>query len=130
MLAHSFFHGVGVGEGGGSHIGKGLSWYIGPVLHDLLRRESDLWVVRAEACEHDLEGAIRWLRGDDTLDVLRAAWKSTSELGYCGDLRGPPRHRAAAATGTTSHRWRRISTPSSRAVTGTTSRRWRRAYEK
>ena len=112
MLAHSFFNGVGVGEGGGSHIGKGLSWYIGPVLHDLLRRESDLWVVRAEACEHDLEGAIRWLRGDDTLDVLRAAWKSTSELGYCGDLRGPPRHRAAAATGTTSRRWRRISTHS------------------
>ena len=74
MLAHSFFHGVGVGEGGGSHIGKGLSWYVGPVLHDLLRRESDLWVVRAEACEHDLEGAIRWLRGDDTLDVLRGGW--------------------------------------------------------
>ena len=74
MLAHSFFHGVGAGEGGGSHIGKGLSWYIGPVLHDLLRRESDLWVVRAEACEHDLEGAIRWLRGDDTLDVLRGGW--------------------------------------------------------
>mmetsp|Transcript_14493 Transcript_14493/g.45335 ORF Transcript_14493/g.45335 Transcript_14493/m.45335 type:complete len:152 (+) Transcript_14493:110-565(+) len=74
MLAHSFFNGVGVGEGGGSHIGKGLSWYIGPVLHDLLRRESDLWVVRAEACEHDLEGAIRWLRGDDTLDVLRGGW--------------------------------------------------------
>ena len=76
MLAHSFFYGVGVGAGGGSHIGKGLSWYVGPVLHDLLRRESDLWVVRAEACEHDLEGAIRWLRGDDTLDVLRAVWKS------------------------------------------------------
>ena len=81
MLAYSFFHGVGVGAGGGSHIGKGLSWYVGPVLYDLLRRESDLWVVRAEACEHDLEGAIRWLRGDDTLDVLRAVWKSTSELG-------------------------------------------------
>ena len=74
MLAYSFFHGVSVGEGGGSHIGKGLSWYIGPVLHDLLRRESDLWVVRAEACEHDLEGAIRWLRGDDTLDVLRSGY--------------------------------------------------------
>ena len=56
------------GRGGGSHIGKGLSWYIGPVLHDLLRRESDLWVVRAETCERDMEGAIRWLRGDDTLD--------------------------------------------------------------
>ena len=27
------------------------------------------------------------------------AWKSTSELGYCGDLREPPRHRAAAITG-------------------------------
>ena len=77
MLAHSFFHGVGVGEGGGSHIGKGLSWYVGPVLHDLLRRESDLWVVRAEACEFDLEGSIRWLRGDDTLDVLRTVWKSS-----------------------------------------------------
>ena len=74
MLAHSFFYGVGVGAGGGSHIGKGLSWYIGPVLHDLLRRESDLWVVRAETCEHDLEGAIRWLRGDETLDVLRGGW--------------------------------------------------------
>ena len=37
--------------------------------------------MRAEACEHDMEGAIRWLRGDDTLDVLRAVWKSTSELG-------------------------------------------------
>ena len=74
MLAHSFFYGVGVGAGGGSHIGKGLSWYIGPVLHDLLRRESDLWVVRAEACEHDIEGAIRWLRDDDTLDVLRAGY--------------------------------------------------------
>ena len=74
MLAHSFFYGVGVGAGGGSHIGKGLSWYIGPVLHELLRRESDLWVVRAEACEHDLEGGIRWLRGDDTLDVLRSGW--------------------------------------------------------
>ena len=85
MLAHSFFHGVGAGEGGGSHIGKGLSWYIGPVLHDLLRRESDLWVVRAEACERDLEGAIRWLRGDETLDVLRAVWESTSELGSHGN---------------------------------------------
>ena len=74
MLAYSFFHGVGVGAGGGSHIGKGISWYVGPVLHDLLRRESDLWVVRAEACEHDMEGAIRWLRGDDTLDVLRGGW--------------------------------------------------------
>ena len=74
-----------MGEGGGSHIGKGLSWYIGPVLHDLLRRESDLWVVRAEACEHDLEGAIRWLRDDDTLDVLPAVWKSTSELGSHGN---------------------------------------------
>ena len=105
MLAHSFFHGVGVGEGGGSHIGKGLSWYVGPVLHDLLRRESDLWVVRAEACEHDLEGAIRWLRGDDTLDVLRAVWESTSELGY-----EPPRHRADAVTGNlTSRRWRGAS---------------------
>ena len=99
MLAHSFFYGVGVGAGGGSHIGKGLSWYIGPVLHDLLRRESDLWVVRAEACEHDLEGAIRWLRGDDTLDVLRAVCESTSELSY----------RADAVTGMTSRRWRRAS---------------------
>ena len=96
MLAHSFFYGVGVGAGGGSHIGKGLSWYVGPVLHDLLRRESDLWVVRAEACEHDLEGAIRWLRGDDTLDVLRAVCESTSELSY----------RADAVTGMTSRRWR------------------------
>ena len=99
MLAHSFFYGVGVGAGGGSHIGKGLSWYVGPVLHDLLRRESDLWVVRAEACEHDLEGAIRWLRGDDTLDVLRAVCESTIESSY----------RADAVTGMTSRRWRRAS---------------------
>ncbi len=41
--------------------------------------------------------------------VCCAVWKSTSELGYpenyCGDLREPPRHRAAAITGTTSRRW-------------------------
>jgi hypothetical protein len=47
-----------------------------------------------------------------------AVWKSTTELGYpekhCGDLRDPSRRRAAAPTGTTSRRWRRISTPSSR----------------
>ena len=30
--------------------------------------------MRAEACEHDLEGAIRWLRDDDTLDVLRSGY--------------------------------------------------------
>ena len=42
-------------------------------------------------------------------------WKSTSER----DLREPPRHRAAAITGTTSRRWR-ISTTSSRRVTGAT----------
>ena len=40
----------------------------------------------------------------------------------------PPSHRAEAVTGTTSHRWRRISTPSSRLM-GTTSLRWRGAHE-
>ena len=47
---------------------------------------------------------------------FEAVWKSTSELGYpekyCVDLREPPRHRADAATGTTSRRWRGIATPS------------------
>ena len=74
MLAYSFFHGVGVGEGGGSHIGKGFSWYIGAVLYDLLRRGDDLWIVRSEVCDHDMEGAVRWLQGDATLDVLRGGW--------------------------------------------------------
>ena len=41
---------------------------------------------------------------------FEAVWESTSELGhpekYCVDLREPPRHRADAATGTTSRRWR------------------------
>ena len=54
----------------------------------------------------------------DGLKLRAAVWKSTSELGYpenyCGDLCEPPRHRAAAVTGTTSRRWRGISTPSSR----------------
>ena len=36
----------------------------------------------------------------------QAVWNSTSEAGYC--------HRADAVTGTTSRRWRRTSTPSSR----------------
>jgi len=58
-----------------------------------------------------------------------AVWKSTSELGYpekyCVDLRESPRHRADAATGTTSRRWRGIATPSHRRSYGSTSRRWR-----
>ena len=65
-------------------------------------------------------------------EVQRAGpvWKSTSELGYpekyCVDLREPPRHRADAVTGTTSRRWRRISTPSSRcSYRNDVSRRWR-----
>ena len=33
-----------------------------------------------------------------------SVWISTSELGLCGDLREPPRHRADAVTGTTSCR--------------------------
>ena len=71
MLAHSFFHGVGVGASGQSHIGKGFSWYIGAVLYNLLRRGNDLWIVRSENCNRDTEGAVRWLRGDD-FDVLRS----------------------------------------------------------
>jgi hypothetical protein len=71
MLAHSFFHGVGVGESGQSHIGKSFSWYVGSVLHDLLRRGNDLWIVRSENCNRDTEGAVRWLRGDN-FDVLRS----------------------------------------------------------
>ena len=47
----------------------------------------------------------------------RRAWKSTSELN-CGDLREPSRHRADAATGATSRRWRRLFTPSSRCSYG------------
>ena len=42
--------------------------------------------------------------GYDCFFWRRAVWKSTSELGY-----QPPRHRAAAATGTTSLRWRGAS---------------------
>ena len=42
------------------------------------------------------------------------AWKSTSELGY----REPPRVQADAVTGTTSRRWPRNSTPSSRRSDG------------
>ena len=54
---------------------------------------------------------------------LQAVWKSTSEFGYpeqshCGALREAPRHRADAVTETTSRRWRRISTPSSRCSNG------------
>ena len=64
---------------------------------------------------------------------FNAVWKSTSELGYpekyCVDLREPPRHRADAATGTTSRRWRGIATPSRRRSYGSTSRRWRGAPE-
>ena len=40
-------------------------------------------------------------------------WVSLSE-NYCGDLREPPRHRADSVLGTTSRRWHRIFTPSSR----------------
>ena len=49
--------------------------------------------------------------GCDDPETFYPVWKSTSELGY---LREPPRHRADAATGTTSRRWRGIATPSSR----------------
>ena len=45
--------------------------------------------------------------------LSRAVWKSTSELDYARPCR-PPRHRANAVMGTTSHRWPEISTPSSR----------------
>jgi len=60
-------------------------------------------------------------------DLREPVWKSTSELRYpekyCVDLLEPPRNRADAATGTTSHRWREITTPSRRRSYGSTSRR-------
>ena len=47
------------------------------------------------------------------LSAPEAVWKSTSESGYpenyWGDLREPPRHRAAVAVGATSRRWRGAS---------------------
>ena len=46
-----------------------------------------------------------------------AARKSTREK-YCVDLREPLHHRTDAVTGTTSRRWRRSSTPSSRRSYG------------
>jgi hypothetical protein len=48
---------------------------------------------------------------------------------YCVDVLEPPRHRADAATGTTSRRWRGIATPSRRRSYGSTSRRWLGAPE-
>ena len=52
-----------------------------------------------------------------------AVWKSTSDLGC-----EPPRRRADAAAGTSSHRWRGIATPSSRRGHGAngTSMAWNR----
>ena len=52
------------------------------------------------------------------------AWKSTSELGYRGDLRQPERHRADAGMEATSRRWRRSSTPSSRCSHGDNVAAW------
>ena len=54
---------------------------------------------------------------------VSAVWKSSS------DFREPPRHRADAAAGTTSRRWRGIAAPSRRRSYGSTSRRWRGAPE-
>ena len=48
--------------------------------------------------------------------------KGAPSASPCVDLRVPPRHRADAATGTTSLRWRRIATPSHRCSYGSTSR--------
>ena len=50
--------------------------------------------------------------------ALEPVRKSASELGYCVDLLGPPRHRTDAVTTTTSRRWRGSSTPSSRRSYG------------
>ena len=58
----------------------------------------------------DLADEVRRLRKE--LRASSPVWKSTTELGC--DLREPPRHRADAATGTTSRRWRGIATPSRR----------------
>ena len=48
---------------------------------------------------------------------------------YCGDLRGPPRHRADPVPGTTPRRWRGSSRRRTDPVMGTTLRRWREAPE-
>ena len=41
-----------------SHIGRGLAYYLGPVLHDLLEKKS-VFVIRSEACDRDSEAAVR-----------------------------------------------------------------------
>ena len=49
-------------------------------------------------------------KGERPADALAAVWKSTSELGYLRNIAWtfsePRRHRADAATETTSRRWR------------------------
>ena len=64
----------------------------------------------------DTEAAVAGKAGlaDDFREGSRPVWKSTSELGYRGDLRQPERHRADAGMEATSRRWRGSSTPSSR----------------
>ena len=48
-----------------SHVRTGLVWYVGQVIAALVRRPSDVWIVRTETCGRDVAGAIRWARGED-----------------------------------------------------------------
>jgi len=64
-----------------SHLGKGLAYYLGSALADLLGAPGrEVWVARSEACDVDAEGAIRWLRGEATNDAPHHAHDAASRI--------------------------------------------------
>ena len=71
------------------------------------------WLYRIVAEQSDNSRAIVCQVG-----VSVAVWKSTSEFGYCGNLRQSERHRADAEMEAISRRWLGIYTSSSRCSYG------------